>query len=374
MNHNVSHSTWVTVDLRAIEKNVSAVKAVAEIPVMAVVKANAYGHGMIPVAGAALRGGAQWLGVARVEEALELREAKFTCPVLVLGYVPDSRISGAVNNDISLTVWSVDQLKSITSLAGEFILPAKLHLKIDTGMSRLGAQVSDALSIAERIFTTKSVYLEGLSTHYARADEEDLSSARNQEHEFNTVVDKLAKAGIKPHLVHAANSAATLFMPDSRFSLIRPGISIYGLQSSGARMLPSEFQSALEWKAILSQVKMLPPGRGVSYGHEYVTQKEERIGIVPVGYGDGFRRVVGNQVLVGGRLVPVIGRVCMDQVCVQLDEVPSAQAGDEVVIIGSQGGSRITAEQVAERWGTINYEVVCGLAARIPRIYFDNKT
>ena len=336
---------------------------------MAVVKANAYGHGIIPVAKASLRGGAEWLGVARVEEALELRNAKITCPILVMGYTPEGSLRDTASADISIAIWNRDQLHSLSRLARELHVPAKVHLKIDTGMSRLGAPVQEALSLVEEIVDAEFIEFEGLFTHYARADETDQSSAKAQENAFLEVLEILTRAGFKPRYVHAANSAASLLRPDSRFSLIRPGISIYGLHPSHESRLPGDFRSALEWKAVLSQVKVLPPGRGVSYGHEYITLKSESIGTIPIGYADGFRRVGNNQVLVGGKKVPVIGRVCMDQVCVQLDEVPGAKEGDEVVMIGTQGDARITAEQVAERWGTINYEVVCGLAARIPRIY-----
>ena len=364
-----SHSTWVEVDLGTIENNIAILSKLTGVSVMAVVKANAYGHGIIPVAGAALRSGAEWLGVARVEEALELRANNYSCPILVMGYSPLKHQKEAIAKDISISIWGREQLNDVSVLADNLQIPAKVHLKIDTGMSRLGAAGKDALYLAEYINHTETVIFEGIFTHYARADENDQSSAFLQEGDFLELLGKLNEAGFKPPYVHAANSAASLFMQDSRFSLIRPGISIYGLHPSPDRLLPGEFRAALEWKAVLSQVKVLPPGSGVSYGHEYITQKDERIGTIPVGYADGFRRVGGNQVLVGGKRVPVVGRVCMDQVCVHLDEVPGAKAGDEVVIIGSQGASRITAEQVAERWGTINYEVVCGLAARVPRIY-----
>lgn len=373
MKSNNSHpySTWITVDLGAIENNISLLTAQTGVPIMAVVKANAYGHGMIPVARAALQGGAEWLGVARVDEALELRKAQFTCPILVMGYSPEYNLREAVSSDISTAIWSIEQLDSLSRLASELQVPAKVHLKIDTGMSRLGAARHQALSLAEEIVNAEFVEFEGLFTHYARADETDQLSIKEQETEFLEVLEKLFRSGYKPAYVHAANSAASLFWPDSRFNLIRPGISIYGLHPSRECRLPGDFQSALEWKAILSQVKVLPPGRGVSYGHEYITQKDERIGTIPIGYADGFRRVGNNQVLVGGKIVPVVGRVCMDQVCVQLDELPDAKAGDEVVIIGTQGEARITAEQIADRWGTINYEVVCGLAARVPRIFLE---
>lgn len=367
-----SYSTWINVDLDAIENNVSILANRTGVPVMAVVKANAYGHGIIPVADAALRGGAKWLGVARLEEALALRAAQFTCPILVMGYIPGNSFHAAAVNDISITIWSSEQIKSLALMTGNFGTPIKVHLKIDTGMSRLGVAGTEALSLAKQIAGTHKVLFEGIFTHYARADELDLSSAKDQEREFLEILDRINSAGIIPPCVHAANSAGSLFLEELRFTLIRPGISIYGLHPSQERSLPADFRASLEWKAVLSQVKVLPAGRGVSYGHEYITQKDERIGTIPVGYADGFRRVPGNQVLVAGKFVPVVGRVCMDQVCVQLDQVPGAKAGDEVVIIGAQGDLQISAEQVADRWGTINYEVVCGLADRVPRQYFQS--
>jgi alanine racemase len=364
-----AHSTWVNIDLLAIENNVSVLAHQSGVPVMAVVKANAYGHGIIPVSQAALRGGAEWLAVARVEEALRLRSARITCPLLVMGYVPEEYYRETIEENISITIWSVDQLKALEALSSTTETPAKVHLKIDTGMNRLGVSGDDSLPLAVQINAAPNVLLEGIFTHYARADELDLASAQQQEREYLRIIKLLNAAGIHPTWVHAANSAGSLYMPDSRFSLVRPGISIYGLHPSHERQLPVVCQTALEWKAVLSQVKILPPGSGISYGHEYVTKGHERIGTIPVGYADGFRRTPGNQVLVGGKLVPVVGRVCMDQVCVQLDQVPDAQAGDEVVIIGAQGELSVTAEQVADRWGTINYEVVCGIAERVPRIY-----
>jgi alanine racemase len=367
---NTNFSTWLDIDLTAIEHNVAALRKLTGTPVMAVVKANAYGHGTIPVARAALRAGAQWLGVARLEEALELRAAQITCPILVMGYIPPERFPDAILEGVSITIWDSNQLVLVARSAGDTRTEAKIHLKVDTGMSRLGIGPEHAMSFAEEIVDTRNVEFEGIFTHYARADELNQGSAIDQESIFIQLIDNLAKTGIKPEFVHAANSAAALFQPNSRLSMIRTGIAIYGLHPSTERRLPDDFQAALEWKAVISQVRTLPPARGVSYGHEYITRGYERIGTVPVGYADGLRRAPGgNQVLVGGVQVPIVGRVCMDQVSVQLDQVPDAKAGDEVVIIGSQGESRITAEQVAARWGTINYEVVCGLAARVPRIY-----
>ncbi len=214
------------------------------------------------------------------------------------------------------------------------------------------------------------ISFEGVFTHFATADEANPTTSDAQEKRFRQAVEALDLNGLRPPIVHAANSAAGLTRPSAYFNLIRAGIAIYGLHPSSQCLLPTEFKPALQWKSVLSQVKTLPPGQGVSYGHIYTTRAIERIGTVPVGYADGFRRTSGNQVLVGGVKVPVVGRICMDQIMVQLDQVPHAAAGDEVVLIGSQGNERLSAEMLANTWDTINYEVTCGLAARVPRFYY----
>jgi alanine racemase len=223
--------------------------------------------------------------------------------------------------------------------------------------------------LARLVVKTEGARLEGLFTHFARADEADRTTTDQQLKTFNQVVDGLQQAGLRPPLVHAANSAATLSLARSHFDLVRLGIAMYGLHPSAHCRLPDGFRPALSWRAQLSQVKLLPPVRGVSYGHAYVTQAEERIGTVPVGYADGFRRLAGNQALVRGLRVPVVGRVCMDQSMLQLDAVPGAREGEEVVLLGHQLGEAIHAEELAERWGTINYEVTCGIGRRVPRLY-----
>lgn len=369
MKSQKSYSTWAEVDLSAIKNNVAQFKDRTKVAVMAIVKANAYGHGMLQTARAAIEGGATWLGVARIEEAQALREGGFKNPILVMGFISGENIESAINEDISITLWSLDQIQMVATSANKVGKKAKIHLKVDTGMSRLGVQPGEAAQLVDKIEEYASITFEGIFTHYARADEEDQAATEDQELKFKKTLESLSEAGLKPPIVHSANSAATINRQSSYFNLVRPGIAIYGLHPSTETQLPGEFRAAMTWKTILSQVKMLPPGRGISYGHDYVTQKEERIGTLPVGYADGFRRVLGNQVLVGGKIVPVVGRVCMDQVCVQLDDVPLAKVGDEVVIIGSQADHTITAEQVAERWGTINYEVVCGVSSRVPRKY-----
>jgi alanine racemase len=226
-----------------------------------------------------------------------------------------------------------------------------------------------AVSLANKLAGVEGLEFEGIFTHFARADEPNCKLTEVQESLFKRLIEELDTAGIVPPIVHASNSAAGMTRPSAFFNLIRTGISIYGLHPSTEWLLPASFQPALSWKTVLSQVKILPPGRGVSYGHTYMTHQEERIGTLPIGYADGFRRWEGNQVLISGKRVPVVGRVCMDQAMVRLDEVPEARAGDEVVLVGKQGDERITVEEIAQRWGTINYEVVCGIGPRVPRVY-----
>ncbi len=366
-----TRTTWVEVDLGAIEHNVQRTRQITDTAVLAVVKANAYGHGAAPVARAALRGGASWLAVARLEEGLALRREGLQAPILILGYTPPARVEDAVRDDLSLTVWASAQVAQAARVAARLGKPARLHLKVDTGMNRLGAPPEEAFAVAERIASTENLLFEGVFTHFARADENDSRPTDEQMQRFAWLIERLEAARLRPRWVHAANSAAALHRPEARFDLVRLGIAMYGLHPSVEAPLPPDFRPALAWKAVLSHVKTVPPGSGVSYGHRYVTTRSERIGTVPVGYADGLRRLDGNVALVGGRRVPVVGRVCMDQIMVQLDAVPQAAVGDEVVLIGAQGEARITAEEVAEIWGTINYEVVCAIGARVPRVYPD---
>jgi alanine racemase len=236
----------------------------------------------------------------------------------------------------------------------------------------LGVQPEATLELAAQISRAPNVIFEGIFTHFARADEAETATTEIQENQFLMVLGKLAEAKIGPEWIHASNSAASLTRPSAHFNLVRAGISIYGLHPAPDCRLPSSFSPALTWKTVISHIKVMPPGRGISYGHVYVTQKHEQIGTLPAGYADGYRRAAGNVVLVAGQRVPVVGRVCMDQVMVNLDSVPEAMPGDEVVLIGKQGDVHITAEDVADAWGTINYEVVCGIGPRVPRLYLQN--
>ncbi len=298
-------------------------------------------------------------------EALELRAAAIQAPVLLLGHAPPEAVAALVEAGVALTVWSPEHLAALP--AG-----ARVHLKVDTGMCRLGVAPQGALELARAVRGLgRGIELEGVFTHFACADDLGSAVTAGQQEAFSAVVAELEAAGLRPPWVHAANSAATLAVPGAAWDMVRFGIAMYGLSPGEQVVLPEGIRPALSWKTVIVQVKDLPPGRGVSYGHTYTTGGRggsERIGTLPVGYADGLRRGAPNEVLVRGVRVPVVGRVCMDQCMVCLDDVPDAAVGDEVVLIGAQGEQRISADDVAARWGTIGYEVVCGIGHRVPRL------
>ena len=368
---NDHHSSWLEVDLGAIRNNVREMQLITQRPVMAVVKANAYGHGMEAVSRVVVEAGAAWCGVARIEEALELRRSGLGCPILVLGYTPPERVNDALFGDISLTVDQANVAAAYAQASAAAHAVLKCHIKVDTGMSRLGIAVEECGELVKWVHEHENLLLEGVFTHFARADELQAHTTHQQLILFRRLVDDLEANGLRPAWVHAANSAAALYYPEARFDLVRPGIAIYGLHPSADAPLPVTFRPAMSFKTRITHVRSLPPGRGISYGHRYVTTHEERVGTLAAGYADGFRRWSGNQALVGGVEVPVLGTICMDQCVVNLKDVPEARVGDEVVLLGYQAQGRISAERLAEAWGTINYEVVCGMASRLPRLYYD---
>jgi alanine racemase len=362
-------STWLEIDLEAIRRNTSRLRTLCRAEVMAVVKAGAYGHGAAPVARAAQRGGAAWLGAARLEEGLDLRRQGVEGRILILGATPPERVAEAVEARLALTVWTWDQCQAASAAASAVARPVEVQIKVDTGMNRIGLRPEEAVEFVRRSNETPGIQCRGIYTHFACADEAERGPTLRQQASFAAVVEALEAGGLRPEWVHAANTAGALGFPEARWDMVRSGVGVYGMHPSEAVPLPDEFEAALAWKARLTHVKVVPPGQGISYGHRYVTRAEERLGTVAVGYADGFRRVDGNLVLVGGRRVPVVGRVCMDQCLVQLDAAPEARAGDEVVLLGRQGGERITAEDIGQRWGTINYEVTCGITERVVRVY-----
>ena len=336
--------------------------------VMAVIKANGYGHGAKQAAQACIAGGATWCGVARIEEALALRRAGISCKILVLGYTPPAKIPEAIEQNITVALIDRELTQNYLEYANIHGGTLHAHVKVETGMGRLGLNPA-LIAPFLRELRGSSIAVDGIFTHFAGADDPASGSTLRQIKIFDDLLADLAQQDLKPALVHAANSAAIFNFPEAYYDLVRPGDIIFGLSPSPAIQLGPEFRQAITWKARIISLHNFPAGQGISYGSKYVTSHQEFIGVMPTGYGDGYRRVDHQQVLVGGKRVNIVGSVCMDQSMLQLDNVPEAKIGDEIVLIGEQGSERISVDEVAKRWGTINYEVVCGLADRLPRIY-----
>ena len=368
---NKTYDNWLEIDLQAIENNLKLVQNISGLPTAAVLKADAYGHGVLPVSRAAVKAGAIFLAVARFSEARELRNAGFTEPILVLGMIPPENVIEASIMKVRGILFNTEQIalyENILHGTGHIL---EVHVKIDSGMGRLGFPAEEGLKLLQAVKDSTYLDSEGLCTHLARADEPEAETTDWQLDRFDRLVAEAEASGLRPQLVHTGNSAGALFHKRcGKYDMVRVGEAMYGMHPAPGALLPEGFKHALSWKAGITSVKMIPGGRGISYGHKYITHgDEQRVGVIPVGYADGYRRIQGNRVLVHGRIVPVIGNVCMDQCMIDLNDIPDAVIGDEAVLIGSQGGQSITVEEVADSWGTINYEVTCGIAHRVNRFY-----
>jgi Alr-MurF fusion protein len=367
--------TWLEVDLGVIRQNTRLVKEAVGpgVEVLVSLKADAYGHGALPVARTVLRNGARWLGVATVSEAEPLRAASISAPILIFGFTAPWQAREAVRLDLRATVYGAEVAHALSRAAQDLGRPVRVHVKIDTGMGRLGLWAEDVpgiLAFFEEMRNLPDLVVEGVFTHLATADSADQTYALQQLARFEAVLAALEAGGLRPPLVHAANSAALFTLPQARYNLVRPGIAIYGLSPSADVRLPAGFRAALAFKTQVAQVKEIPAGEGISYGATYITRVPTRVATLPVGYADGFRRAPANwgEVLVHGQRSPLLGRVCMDQCMIDVTHIPAVRVGDEVVLIGRQGNDELTAEEVATRLGTINYEVVAELLARVPRV------
>jgi alanine racemase len=362
--------TWVEINLEAVANNVRLLKQmVAPAKIMAILKADAYGHGMVKVARTVLNNGVSWLAVATLGEAIILRRAGMDAPILVLSYMPAWQAHKAVTHSISATVFSEEIVRAFSRAAVDLNKTALVHVKVDSGMGRLGLLPDDVPAFMEKI-KLPGLKVEGMYTHFATADEADLSHAKEQLRRFQNLLDILDAANLRPPLIHAANTAALINLSEAHFDMVRPGVGLYGMPPSKDTPLPEGFRSALTFKSTVGQVKTLPPDSPIGYGATYRTTTSETIAIIPVGYADGFRRgpQTWREVLVKGQRAPLVGRVSMDQAAINISHIPNVRQGDEVVLIGQQGTEIITAEEVAENLGTVNYEVVSELLARIPRI------
>jgi len=363
--------TWIEVDLAAIGHNVARLKELANpAALLAVLKADAYGHGAVRVARTALLHGADYLGTACLSEALTLRGHGISAPILILGFTPSWQADEIVRANLTATVYSLDLARHLARAARQRGNgPARVHVKVDTGMGRLGLLPDEVPEFVRALRALDEIEVEGIFTHFASADGPDPSVTRRQLALFNGVLDRLADDGWRPRYVHAANSAGLLRFPEARYTMARAGLALYGLDPSPLVRCPADFRRGLTFKTLIAQVKSLPAGSPISYGGTFVTERPSRIAVLPVGYGDGFRRGPENwsQVLVRGQRAPIVGVVCMDMSMIDVSDIAEARAGDEVVLIGRQGADEITVAQVAERLGTIPYEVITQILPRVPR-------
>jgi len=371
MNDPGGRWAWAEVDAAAIEHNVAVVRAAAGgTPVWAVVKADGYGHGALLAAEAALRGGADGLCVALVQEGVQLREAGVSAPVLVFGEQPPAELDAAVRHDLVSTVYSLGQVAELDRVARAAGVVHRVHLKIDSGMHRVGCDPTDAVGIAEAIVAAPGLRLEGVYSHLAVADEPAHPFTAQQVAVFDAVLAELAAAGVHPEVVHLANSAGALAHPLARRSLVRAGVALYGISPGpGVDPLAVALRPALSLHARVSMVRRVRAGEGISYGLRHMFATDTTVAVLPIGYADGVPRRLfsaGAEVLIGGRRRPIVGVVTMDQLMVDMG-VDDVAVGDHAVLIGRQGDDEITAAEWADRLGTIGYEIVCGISRRIER-------
>ncbi|MBC8436334.1 MAG: alanine racemase [Candidatus Omnitrophica bacterium] len=369
MNMRYYRPTWAEVNLNNLKDNFRQVKKIIspQTKVMACVKADAYGHGLVPVSKRLQAEGADFLGVASIDEGIKLRQAGIRLPILILGLVFEKDTSALFEYRLTATVCDSGLAAALNKKASLFRKPLNVHIKVDTGMGRIGVLHAEAEELVKKIHRLKFINIEGIFTHFAFA-ESNRDFTRYQLGLFGRLINDLYRAGIRVPLIHSANSMGVLGYQGSHFNMVRPGLVIYGLYPK--RGLKIKLKPVLSLKTRVVFAKQLPPGCGISYGHTYVTRNKTNILTLPIGYGDGYPRNLSNlaPVLIRGRRLKVCGRICMDQMMVDAGAL-RAKVGDEAVLIGSQGKDKITSEELAELSGTIPYEIVCGLGNRIPRVY-----
>jgi len=363
------------INLDAIAHNAEAIKKQLKpgVKMAAVIKADGYGHGALPVA-VTVDKTADWFAVSNIEEALELRAGGIQKPILTLGYTAPLQLEEAIKNRITLTLCDRESAEEISEAATRIGMKAEVHIKVDTGMGRIGfpAEESFSVQVAEAV-KLPNITATGIYTHFARADESEIEATGVQFSKFLTFIEAMERQGLTGLLRHAENSAAILRFPEYQLDMVRLGISLYGMSpSEDVIPLGVELQPAMEIKSHVAFLKTVPAGTAIGYNATYVTKEPRRIATVPVGYGDGYPRALSNcgRVLVHGKSVPIVGRVCMDQMMIDVSEVPEVMRGDTVTLMGCEGEERITAEEIGALSHSFHYEMVCNVGKRIPRVYY----
>ena len=370
---NSYHRVYAKINLDAIKNNVLNIKKhlSTDVLVMPVIKADAYGHGAVRVA-KAINEYAWGFGVATIEEALELRCAGVTKPILILGTLSANHFKEAVCNNITVNVYTEDMAKSLSETARSLGKKALCHVSLDTGMNRIGVACNDqGFETFKKIVSCSDINFQGVFSHFATADEECKEKALLQRQKFDDFCAKIKNAGIQIPIKHINNSAGICDFSDNPYTMVRPGIILYGFYPSDCVLKDIKLTPAMEVKSHISYIKKVPAGEGVSYGHTYVTQSERIIATVPVGYADGYPRLLSNKgrVIVNGKYAPIVGRVCMDQFMIDITNIDGVNIEDTVTLIGKDGDAFIGADEIADLTGTISYEIVCGISKRVPRVY-----
>jgi len=340
--------------------------------IMGVVKANAYGHGACQVAKVLIENGISYLGVATIEEALELRECGINIPILVFGYTPLTQVKELIVHNITQTVFDINYVKELERIALNVGKKAKVHVKIDTGMGRIGyTDLNVAEKEIEKMMGMEGVEVEGIFSHFATSDEKDKTYAEKQFDMFKKLLESLKQKGINIPLKHIANSGAIIDLKYTYLDMVRPGIVLYGSYPSEKVERPLDLRQTMGFKTKIVYIKEVPEGTSISYGRTFITKRKSKIATLPLGYADGFNRLLSNNhhVLVKGKYAPVIGRICMDQTMIDVTDIEGVEVGDDVTIFGNQDGEKIAAEEIAKKLNTIPYEVYCGISRRVPRIY-----
>jgi len=364
-----SRNTWVEIDLNVYSHNLRYFSdSLFPTKIMPVLKANAYGHGAVQLAKKAEKSGVDYLATAFLEEALELRENGIKIPILVFNYFSEKYVDYFVTNNITATLYCLEQFKVLESELKNKGLKLKIHINVDTGMGRLGYKPDKALELFKKADESNFFEVEGVYTHFSDADNIDGDFTIEQNERFKYFISKLYR---KPKIIHNCNSAASVFFSDLKMDYSRIGLASYGLQPSSMKR-DDNIKPVLSWHSVVSFVKELFPGDTISYGKTFVAKKRMKAATIPVGYADGYPRSLSNKgyVLIKGKRCKIIGRICMDQFVVDVTHLPDVKIGDQVVLIGKQGTAKISVEELAELTDTINYEIVCGITQRVPRKYF----
>lgn len=372
MEQATLRGAWLGIDLVALADNLASIRKLIAptTQIMAVVKADAYGHGAATIAEAALQSGAARLGVATVDEGTKLRRAGIEAPILVLGLVPDSAYKVAVENNLQLTVSSVRQAQVLERVAASLGKIADVHVKVNTGMTRVGCELHEAPTLVSYVLHARTIRLVGVSSHIATAEAPLPDDAELQVKKFKALCDglRLAQGRIMRHM---ANSAATLYLPESHFDMVRVGLAMYGHSPRGPQMAPIKLSPVLSLRARVAQVKDVHAGAVVGYGGTWTATKDTRLALLPVGYADGMPRSLSNKghAIVRGARCPLVGRISMDQSIVDTGSIP-VEPGEEVILLGGHGDAHHSVERWAEIDETVNYEILCGLGQRLPKVYY----